>query len=388
MPTIPVPENIFTVYNDNTKLSNIIRGTSALECLSLESIHIVESRYKEFNILDTLFKQSGIKITNEDYNSIKLYNLTEDALETNWFNRQRILDVNEGKDTLLLDFIIVGKENMLHAKKELKYVYKHVPWTQEQIDKETEKLQSRLYNMEDVERHNDRWNDATQRNFCINPHGLITNPQEWMQERNAPILKEHHAKIKRMTRCAEPPPPDTYTFDCDDESKTYRLLFEEDNVFIKQAKSALKSLLPYVPFEASAFQPFDLETVRVAFEPKKCLDPILFWWYHCIDEAIWWPDANTNMILCKDIMYRHFLTYSKSYKWSSKQERVMESQQLFWEAFYKIQPIVNKNIRRYKRQADGTTKRVQHIRLPKWTECQKRLSVLLKGKGIYCIFLF
>ena len=67
MPTIPVPENIFTVYNDNTKLSNIIRGTSALECLSLESIHIVESRYKEFNILDTLFKQSGIKITNEDY---------------------------------------------------------------------------------------------------------------------------------------------------------------------------------------------------------------------------------------------------------------------------------------------------------------------------------
>jgi hypothetical protein len=94
------------------------------------------------------------------------------------------------------------------------------------------------------------------------------------------------------------------------------------------------------------------------------------------------------MTLCKDRMYSDFLTYSKSYIWNSTQERVMESQQLFWGAFHKVQPIVDKNIRLRKRQADGKTKRVQHIRLPKWTECQKRLSMLLKGKGIYCIFLF
>ena len=84
-----------------------------------------------------------------------------------------------------------------------------------------------------------------------------------------------------------------------------------------------------------------------------------------------------------------FSEYCDPHKWTSEQDRVMDSEQLFWEAFYQIQPIPSKDkvMRRVKRLSDGSKKRTAHVRLPNLKECQKVLGRLLRRNGLFCIFM-
>ena len=106
MPAILTSKILFDAYHDSSTLSNILKGITPLECLSLSSEAEVIARYEEFQRLDAIHIQSG-KTNLED---IQHFNLLQEELESNWFSYHRIA----GGEAFLLDFILLGKDGMLH----------------------------------------------------------------------------------------------------------------------------------------------------------------------------------------------------------------------------------------------------------------------------------
>ena len=195
---------------------------------------------------------------------------------------------------------------------------------------------------------------------------------------------------KRLMRPLSPRPPDRFSFDEYNEGITTRLLDNVTNsIFLKRARSAVKAIIPEVEFnhDASDFQPLQPEDLHIPCNIQQLLDPITFWWLHCVENATWWSKPRNN-ILAKETMYQHFLSYCDPYDWTSEQDRVMASEQLFWEAFYQVQPIPPKDklIRRVKRLSDGSKKRTVHVRLPNLLECQNRLVNLLRRNVVLYLY--
>ena len=132
MPAILTSKILFDAYHNTSTLSNILKGTTPLECLSLSSEAEVIARYEEFQRLDAIRIQSGKTV--ED---IQHFNLLQEELEPNWFSYHRIT----GGDAFLLDFILLGKNEMLHPCLEPSdYDPTRVPWTQEQVENDRSQL--------------------------------------------------------------------------------------------------------------------------------------------------------------------------------------------------------------------------------------------------------
>ncbi len=215
---------------------------------------------------------------------------------------------------------------------------------------------------------------------------------------NMSIITQNQSRWNHLMRPLSPKPPDRFRFDYESfdseedytEGKTTRLLDNANSIFLKRARSAVKAIIPEVEFnhDASDFQPLKPEDLHIPCNIQQLLDPIPFWWLHCVENATWWSKPRNN-ILAKEIMYQHFLSYCDPYDWTSEQDRVMASEQLFWEAFYQVQPIPPKDklIRRVKRLSDGSKKRTVHVRLPNLKECQKEVVRLLRRNGLFCIFM-
>ena len=105
------------------------------------------------------------------------------------------------------------------------------------------------------------------------------------------------------------------------------------------------------------------------------MNPITLWWKQCLQDKTWWPKKRNNMVH-KDTFMNHFINYIETL--DEVDDRPVVSKQVFWENFYKIQPIPQRD-RRWRRvvqQPDGTTKREMFLRLPKHYECLDRMAVL------------
>ena len=100
MPAILTSKILFDAYHDSSTLSNILKGTTPLECLSLSTEAEVIARYEEFQRLDAIHIQFG-KTNLED---IHHTGLLQEELEPNWFSYHRIT----GGDAFLLDFIFLS----------------------------------------------------------------------------------------------------------------------------------------------------------------------------------------------------------------------------------------------------------------------------------------
>ena len=213
------------------------------------------------------------------------------------------------------------------------------------------------------------------------------------------VDKKNRERWNHLMRPLSPKPTDRFRFDYESfdseedytytEGKTTRLLDNANSIFLKRACSAVKAIIPDATFDeefVSVFQPLVPKDLHIPCNIQQLLDPIPFWWLHCVENATWWSKPRNN-ILAKETMYQHFLSYCDPYDWTSEQDRVMDSDQLFWEAFYQVQPIKDKLIRRIKRLSDGSKKRTVHVRLPNLHECQNRLVTLLRGKRFFCIFM-
>ena len=120
MPAILTSKILFDAYHDSSTLSNILKGTTPLECLSLSSEAEVKARYKEFQRLDAIHIQSG-KTNLED---IQHTGLLQEELEPNWFSYHRIT----GGDAFLLDFILLGNEMLHPCLEPSDYDPTRVPW--------------------------------------------------------------------------------------------------------------------------------------------------------------------------------------------------------------------------------------------------------------------
>ena len=59
MPAILTSNELFNIYHNTSTLSNILKGTTPLECLSLSSEAEVKARYEEFQRLDAIHIQFG-----------------------------------------------------------------------------------------------------------------------------------------------------------------------------------------------------------------------------------------------------------------------------------------------------------------------------------------
>jgi hypothetical protein len=372
MPAILTSKELFDIYHNTSTLSNILKATTPLECLSLSSEAEVKARYKEFQRLDAIHIQSG-KTNLEDRRNIEQSGLLKHELEPNWFSYHRIWDnCIHSNDAFLLDFILLGKDNMLCPQLEPTYGYNpnRVPWTAEQVEQDKKRL---LWMEEDIK------------------HSTLSygRPLYTLKQRNEQILAQNEMRWKRLMRPLSPPPADTFRFDYNTEGTTTRVLANADSIFLNRARSAVKAIISDATFDeeiVSDFQPLQPEDLRISCNIQQLLDPIPFWWLHCVENATWWSKPRNN-ILAKETMYQHFLSYCDPYNWTSEQDRVMDSDQLFWEAFYQVQPIKDKLMRRIKRLSDGSKKRTVHVRLPNLLECQNRLVKLLRGKGLYCIFM-
>lgn len=110
------------------------------------------------------------------------------------------------------------------------------------------------------------------------------------------------------------------------------------------------------------------------------MNPIALWWQQCLQDKTWWPKKRNNMVH-KDTFTNHFVSFLDTNGHCSN-DRCATSKQVFWENFYKIQPIPQRD-RRWRRvvqQPDGTTKREMFIRLPKHYECLDRMAELSLGR--------
>lgn len=105
------------------------------------------------------------------------------------------------------------------------------------------------------------------------------------------------------------------------------------------------------------------------------MNPIALWWKQCLQDNTWWPKKRNNMVH-KDTFMNHFINYLETL--DEVDDRPVVSKQVFWENFYKIQPIPKRDMRwrRVVQQPDGTTKREMFLRLPKHYECLHRMSEL------------
>ena len=120
-------------------------------------------------------------------------------------------------------------------------------------------------------------------------------------------------------RPLSPKPPDRFCFDYEshdyDEGyaytvgKTKRLLDNVGTIFLNRARSAVGAIIPEVEFnhDASDFQPLQPEDLHIPCNIQQRLDPIPFWWLHCVENATWWSKPRNN-ILAKESMYQHFLS--------------------------------------------------------------------------------